>query len=140
MRSILFIITGSIAATRCNEIIQLLIAENYEISCIVTQEAKKYINLKKLNKITKNRVFTDISEKRNKMLHITLSRKNDLVVVCPATANSIAKFAYGYGDNLASNTMLASDKKIIFVPAMNSLMWTNKSNQTNIKNSKRQRL
>ena len=70
------------------------------------------------------------------MLHITLSRKNDLIVVCPATANSIAKFANGYADSLASNTMLASDKKIIFVPAMNSLMWTNKSNQANIKTIK----
>ena len=66
------------------------------------------------------------------MLHINLSRNNDLIFVCPASANSIAKFANGYGDNLASNTLLASDKKILFAPAMNSHMWANKSNQKNI--------
>ncbi len=136
MNKILFIITGSIAAYKCKEIISLLNNQSFEISCIVSREAKKYINLNELCKITKNRIFTDEAEEKNKMLHITLSRKNDLIVVCPATANSIAKFANGYGNNLASNTMLASDKKIIFVPAMNSLMWTKKSNQANIKTIK----
>ena len=67
------------------------------------------------------------------MLHINLSRNNDLILVCPATANSIAKIANGYGDNLASNILLAANKKIIFVPAMNSHMWSNKANQKNVK-------
>ena len=67
-----------------------------------------------------------------RQLHINLSRDNDIIVVCPATANSIAKFANGYGDNLASNTLLASNKKILFVPAMNSFMWYNKINQKNV--------
>ena len=48
------------------------------------------------------------------MLHIKLTRKSDLILICPATANIIAKFANGYGDNLASNTLLASNKKILF--------------------------
>ena len=132
MNKILFIITGSIAATKCKEIIKSLDSEKIQISCILTNEAKKYINIRDIKKFTKNRIFTDRSEKKEKMLHINLSRNNDLIFVCPASANSIAKFANGYGDNLASNTLLASDKKILFAPAMNSQMWANKSNQKNI--------
>ncbi len=132
MNKILFIITGSIAAIKCKEIIKSLDSEKIQISCILTNEAKKYINIPDIKKFTKNRIFTDRSEKKEKMLHINLSRNNDLIFVCPASANSIAKFANGYGDNLASNTLLASDKKILFAPAMNSHMWTNKSNQKNI--------
>ena len=136
MNKILFIITGSIAATKCKEIIKSLDSEKFQISCILTNEAKKYINIRDIKEYTKNRIFTDSSEKKEKMLHINLSRNNDLIFVCPASANSIAKFANGYGDNLASNTLLASDKKILFAPAMNSQMWANKSNQKNIKTLK----
>ena len=133
MNNILFIITGSIAASRCKEIIILLRNKEVKISCILTKEAKKYIKISDIKKLLRNRIFTDEDEKTNKMLHINLSRDNDMIVVCPATANSIAKFANGYGDNLSSNTLLASNKKILFVPAMNSFMWHNKINQKNVK-------
>ena len=133
MNNILLIITGSIAASRCKEIITLLNNKEVKISCILTKEAKKYLKLSDIKILLKNRIFNDEDEKKNKMLHINLSRNNDIIVVCPATANSIAKFANGYGDNLASNTLLASNKKIIFVPAMNSFMWYNRINQNNIR-------
>ena len=133
MNKVLLIITGSIAASKCKEIINLLHNKEVTISCILTQEAKKYIKISDIKKLIKNRIFTDQAEKKNKMLHINLSRDNDIIVVCPATANSIAKLANGYGDNLASNTLLASNKKILFVPAMNSFMWHNKINQKKIR-------
>ncbi len=133
MNKILFIITGSIAASRCKRIISLLNKKEVEITCILTEEAKKYVKILDLKKLLRGRVFTNDAEKENKMLHINLSRDNDIIVVCPATANSIAKFANGYGDNLASNTLLASNKKILIVPAMNSFMWHNKTNQRNIR-------
>ena len=133
MNKILFVITGSVAAYRCIEIFKSINAKQLQISCILSEEAKKYIKTTDIKKYAKNRIFTDKTEKKNKMLHINLSRVNDLIIVCPATANSIAKFANGYGDNLASNTLLASNKKIFFVPAMNSQMWANKANQNNIK-------
>ena len=79
------------------------------------------------------KIYTDASEKRKKMLHINLSRENNLIVVCPSTANTIAKFANGYGDNLASTTLLASNKPIVFIPAMNTKMWSNPINQKNVK-------
>ena len=136
MNKILLIVTGSIAASRCKKIISLIHNNKIEVSCIMTEEAKKYLKISDIKKLLKDRIFTDESEKKNKMLHINLSRDNDMIVVCPATANSIAKFANGYGDNLASNTLLASSKKILFVPAMNSFMWHNKVNQQNIRYQK----
>ena len=69
-----------------------------------------------------------------KMLHITLTRKSDLVVVCPATANLIAKFSNGYADDLASASLIASNKQILFMPAMNVEMWNNKINKKNVTN------
>ena len=133
MNKVLLIITGSIAASRCKNIINLLNKKEIEINCILTNEAKKYVSILDIKRLIKNRIFTDENEKRNKMLHINLSRDNDLIVVCPASANTIAKYANGYGDNLASNTLLAANKKILFVPAMNGFMWHNKPNQKNVK-------
>ena len=133
MNKILLIICGSIAASRCKKIINLLNDKKIQVSCILTEEAKKYVKISDFKKLVKNRVYTDRSEKKNKMLHINLSRINDLVIVCPATANTIAKLANGYGDNLASNTLLASNKKILFAPAMNSFMWHNKANKKNVR-------
>ncbi len=133
MNKILLIICGSIAASRCEEVIKLLNYNNFKTSCILTEEGKKHVRISNIKKLVKNRIFTDKSEIKNKMLHINLSRENDLIVVFPATANTIAKFANGYGDNLSSNTLLAANKNILFAPAMNSYMWNNKANQKNIR-------
>ena len=130
---ILFIISSSIAAIKCEEIIKELIKNDINIDCILTEKTKNIINYKKIKKIIHGNIYTDKSEQNNKMLHIELSRKSDLIVVCPATANTIAKYANGLADNLASTTLLAANKKIIFVPAMNKEMWNNKINQKNIK-------
>lgn len=129
---ILFIITGSIAVSKCHEILEKLKTHKIEIDCIVTSNAKKLINIKKLKKNITGKIYSDSNETKKNMLHINLSRKNDIVVVCPATANIIAKFANGYADNLASTTLLASNKRIIFIPAMNIEMWKNKINTKNI--------
>ncbi len=129
---ILFIITGSIAVSKCYEILHALKTKKIEVNCIVTKNAKKLISILKLKKNISGKLYTDESEKREKMLHINLSRENNLIVVCPATANTIAKFANGYGDNLASTTLLASNKPIIFIPAMNSMMWNNPINKKNV--------
>ena len=123
---ILFIITGSIAVSRCHEILERLKNLKVEVDCIVTNNAKKLISIAKLRNNITGKIYRDISENRKKMLHINLSRKNDILVVCPATANTIAKFANGYGNDLASTTLLASNKPIFFIPAMNTEMWEKK--------------
>ena len=129
---ILFIITASIAIKKCNQILNQLKSNNIYVDCIITDNAKKMTDIKKLQKTIKGKIYFNSSEKNNKMLHIQLTRKTDLIVVCPATANIIAKFANGYADDLASTSLIASNKQIIFIPAMNSEMWNNSINQKNI--------
>ena len=133
---ILFIISGSIAIKKCGEIFEFLSSKNILIDCIVTKNAKKMINLKKLKKTISGKIYSDVDEKNNKMLHIDLTRKNNLVIVCPATSNIIAKYSNGIADDLASTTLMASNKNIFFIPAMNSEMWNNKMNQKNVSNLK----
>ena len=74
------------------------------------------------------------------MEHIQLSRNSDLIVVCPASANIIAKLANGFADDLASTTLAASNKKIFLVPSMNKKMWTNPANQENVKKLKERKI
>jgi phosphopantothenoylcysteine decarboxylase/phosphopantothenate--cysteine ligase len=91
------------------------------------------INLNSLQKNITGKIYTNRSEKKNRMLHIELTRKTDLMVICPATANIIAKLANGYADDLASTSLIASNKQIIVIPAMNAEMWNNSINKKNIK-------
>ncbi len=129
---ILFIISSSIAVIKCEEIFKILKKNNIHIDCILTEKSKKFINYKKLKSYISGKFYTDQSEKKNKMLHIELSRNANLIVVCPATANTIAKYANGYADNLATTTLLASSKQVLIFPAMNSQMWNNNINQKNV--------
>ena len=130
---ILFIITGSVAISRCYEILEKLKKHMVDVDCALTANAKKLVSISKLRNNITGEIYTDLSENKQKMLHINLSRKNDIIVVCPATANTIAKFANGYGDNLVSTILLASDKPIYLIPAMNKEMWENKINKKNIR-------
>ena len=134
---ILFIVTASIAIKKCNEIFKKLTLNQIQIDCIITDNAKKMINLKDLQKTIKGKIYTNNSEKNNKMLHIELTRKSDLIIVCPATANIIAKLANGFADDLASTSLIASNKQIIFIPAMNAEMWNNSINKRNVSQLKK---
>lgn len=129
---ILFIISASIAIKKCYEILKQLSTNDIIVNCVITENAIKMTNLREIQKNIKGKIYTNKSEKNNKMLHIELTRKSDLIVLCPATANSIAKFANGYADDLASTTLIASDKQILVVPAMNSEMWNNSINKKNV--------
>jgi len=90
------------------------------------------IDSKDLKKNISGKIYSDSSEKNNTMFHIKLTRKTDLIVVCPATANIIAKYANGFANDLASTSLIASNKQIIFIPAMNAEMWNNSINQKNV--------
>ena len=94
-------------------------------------------NLNILKKKIKGKIFYNNFKDKGKMPHIDLTRNCDLIVVCPATANIIAKFANGYADDLASTSLIASNKQIILIPAMNAEMWNNSINQQNISKLKK---
>lgn len=134
MAQVLLIITGSIAAIKTYDIIRLLKAQSIDVTCVLTRAAEQFITPLSLASVTGNKVYTDMFSLTDEieMGHIQLSRMADLVVVAPASADSIGKLAQGLADDLASTLLLATDKKVIIAPAMNVRMWEHKAVQRNV--------
>jgi phosphopantothenoylcysteine decarboxylase/phosphopantothenate--cysteine ligase len=133
-KRILLIITGSIAAYKSLDLIRLLKKFDYQVNVVMTKAAKEFITPLLVSSISGSQVYQDLFSlsEENEMGHINLSRKNDLIVVAPASADIIAKMSVGTGDDLASTTLLASNKPVFVAPAMNEKMWLSSSNQKNI--------
>ena len=135
MKKILFIISGSISAYKSLDLLKDLINEKFHIEVILTKSGQKFLTPLSVSSLINKRTHTDIFSEEKKidhMKHINLTRNSDLIVVCPASANIIAKLANGYADDLASTTLAAANKKIFVVPAMNKKMWENPANKKNI--------
>ena len=135
MKKILFIISGSISAYKSLDLLKNLVKDKFDIKVILTKSGTKFLTPLSLSSLINKEVHTDIFSKKNSinhMEHINLTRNSDLIVVCPASANIIAKLANGYADDLASTTLAAANKKIFVVPAMNKKMWENPANKKNI--------
>jgi len=133
-KKILFIIGGGIAAYKSLDLIRLLKKEECEIKVVLTKSGKNFVTPLSVASLSQNKVYQNIfdSEKEAEMDHISLSRWCDIILFAPITANSISKLAAGRADDLASTLVLASNKQIVLVPAMNVRMWLHKSTQTNI--------
>lgn len=138
-KSILLIISGGIAAYKALELIRLLKKDGAEVRCILTQGGAQFVTPLSVASLSENPVYSDLWSLKDEteMGHIRLSREADLIVVAPASANMIAKMAYGLADDLASTTLLASDKPVVIVPAMNQQMWAHAATQENITTLKR---
>ena len=137
-KKILLIICGGISAYKALELIRLLKKDKVEIKTILTKNSKKFITPLSVASLTKNKVYDDLFDHNNEaeMDHINLSRWCDAIIVAPATANTLSKLSYGNAEDLASTVILASDKKVILVPAMNVRMWEHEATQQNIKKLK----
>jgi len=133
-KKILLIITGGIAAYKSLELIRLLKNNGSEIKTVLTKSGKEFVTPLSITSLTQNKVYEELfdSNSEAEMDHITLSRWCDVILVAPATANSISKFSYGNAEDLASTLVLASDKKVILVPAMNVRMWMHQATQENV--------
>ena len=133
-KKILLIITGSVAAYKSMDLIRQLKKKSYDVNCILTKAATEFITPLLASSLSGNKTYTDLfsHDDEIEMGHINLSRKTDLIVIAPASADFIAKIANGYADDLASTTVLAANKKIIIAPAMNEKMWQNQANQQNL--------
>ena len=133
-KKILLIITGGIAAYKSLELIRLLKNKGSEIKTVLTKSGKEFVTPLSITSLTQNKVYEELfdSNSEAEMDHITLSRWCDVILVAPATANSISKFSYGNAEDLASTLVLASDKKVILVPAMNVRMWMHQATQENV--------
>lgn len=130
-------VTGGIAAYKACEIVSRLVSYGAEVKVIQTQSSLEFVSKLTFFNLSKNPVyvdvFSDVNEKEFNVKHIELARWADLFVVVPATANVIAKFAYGIADDALSTTYLACTSKKIICPAMNTNMWENENTQENVR-------
>ena len=133
-KKITIIIGGGIAAYKSLELIRFLQSENYEIIPVLTKSASNFITSLSISAISKNKVYSDLFDLNDEteMGHIQLSRVSELLVVAPATANLISKFANGIADDLATTLVLATDKKVLLAPSMNVRMWNHPATKENI--------
>ena len=133
-KKILLIIGGGISAYKSLDLIRLLLKKKSSIKVILTKSGKKFVTSLSISSLSKNRVFEEMFDEKNKgkIDHIFLSRWADLILVMPATANFMSKIARGSADDLASTIILASNKEIFLVPAMNVRMWIHKATQKNL--------
>jgi len=134
MKSVVLIVSGSIAAVKAPELIRQLRAKEIDVRCIVTKSGEKFVSVGEIEKLSGHKVSTDLfaEDEMRDMWHIRFSREADLIVVAPASANLIAKMANGIADDMATATLLANNQKLIVAPAMNTYMWVHKATQRNV--------
>jgi len=133
-KKILLIICGGISAYKSLELIRLLKKQDVEIKTILTKRAKEFVTPLSVGSLSQGKVYDDLfnTENETEMDHISLSRWADIILVAPATANTISKLSAGSSDDLASTVILASDKDIFLTPAMNVRMWEHPSTKQNL--------
>ena len=134
-KKILFIICGGVSAYKSLETIRLFKKNNAEIKTILTKSAKEFVTPLSVASLSQGKVYDDLFslENETEMDHISLSRWADLIVIAPATANTISKLSQGSSEDLASTVILASNKQIFLAPAMNVRMWEHESTKNNLK-------
>ena len=133
-KSVLLIISGSIAAYKSLDLIRRLRERDIDVRCILTKGGEKFITPLSVASLSGNPVYEELFSLKDEteMGHIRLTRDADLIVVAPASADLIAKMANGFADDLASAALLASNKPILVAPAMNTQMWQHPATKRNI--------
>ncbi len=133
-RSVLLIITGSVAAYKSLELIRLLKARGVAVTTILSKGGAKFITPLAVSSLTGTKTYDDLFSLTDEveMGHIELSRVADVILVAPASANIMAKMAGGIADDLATTALLATNKPVIIAPAMNHKMWHHAATQRNL--------
>ena len=135
--NVLLLITGSIAAVRIPLLVSQLAKENYEIRCVLSQNAEKLIKPLSLSILSRNSCILENdqwSNSQSKPLHIELNNWADILIIAPLTATTLAKWVTGNAEGLIPSILIANIKPIIVAPAMNTQMWLNKAVQKNYEN------
>jgi len=134
-RRILLIIGGGIAAYKSLQLIRELQKKGAEVLPVMTKSAAKFVTPLSVSALSKNKVYSDLFDLNDEaeMGHIELSRSSDLIIVAPATANLMAKMAFGLATDLPSTLLLATDTPVLIAPAMNVRMWEHLATQNNCK-------
>jgi phosphopantothenoylcysteine decarboxylase/phosphopantothenate--cysteine ligase len=138
-KRVLLIVGGGIAAYKALELIRLLRKADVAVRVIATRAGAQFVTPLSLSALSEDKVYQDLWSLTDEaeMGHIELSRSADLILVVPATADLMAKAACGLADDLASTTLLATDKPVLMAPAMNVRMWTHPATQRNLATLKR---
>ena len=133
-KTILLIIGGGIAAYKSLELIRELGRRGIACRCILTSGGSQFVTPLSVSALSGEKVFTELFDLDDEaeMGHIQLSRSADLIVVCPATADLMAKAVHGHANDLASTTLLATDTPVLMVPAMNVRMWQHAATRRNV--------
>jgi len=133
-KRILLIVTGGIAAYKTPDLVRQLIKAGASVRCVMTKGAEQFVTPLALASVSGDKVYTDLFSltDEHEMGHINLSRESDVVLVAPATANTLAKMAHGLADNLATTLLLATDKPVLAAPAMNVRMYEHVATRSNI--------
>jgi len=126
-------ITGGIAAYKTPQLIRLLRKRGVEVRVVLTPAAQPLAGVEALRTVSGNPVYSDCAPDEYDMAHIRLAEWADWCVICPATANTIAKIAHGIADNLLTTLALSFDRKLVIVPAMNTAMWRNSATRANVR-------
>ncbi len=134
-KKILIIIGGGIAAYKSLDLIRLLKKNNMEVKTILTKSGGEFVTPLSLSTLSNSKTFENMfdSESETEIDHIALSRWADIILVMPTTANFMSKLSIGRAEDLATTVLLAADKDILLVPAMNVRMWLHKATQSNLK-------
>ncbi|MBB2966622.1 phosphopantothenoylcysteine decarboxylase/phosphopantothenate--cysteine ligase [Leifsonia aquatica] len=125
-------VTGGIAAYKAVGVIRALVLDGHSVHVVATEAALRFVGRPTLEAISRNPVATDLYEGVAEVRHVALGQSADLIVIAPATANTIAKLAAGIADDLLGNTVLASTAPLVIAPAMHTEMWRNAATVANI--------
>ena len=133
-RNIVLGVTGSIAAYKAASLVRLLVEQGDDVTVVMTSAACEFVAPLTFKTLSRNKVYVEAFDPSAdwKPEHIALAEKADLVIVAPATANTLAKMRYGIADNLLSSFLLAVKSPIVVAPAMNDAMWENPATQENV--------
>ncbi|MDT0157973.1 bifunctional phosphopantothenoylcysteine decarboxylase/phosphopantothenate--cysteine ligase CoaBC [Microbacterium sp. ARD32] len=125
-------VTGGIAAYKTVHLVRLLIKGGHDVTVIPTDDALRFVGLPTWEAISRNAVTTSVHDDVAKVRHVALGQAAELVIVAPATANTIAKMAAGLADDLLGTTLLATTAPVAIAPAMHTEMWRHPATQANI--------
>ena len=134
MAHVLLIVGGGIAAYKSLELVRLLKKDGHQVTPVLTKGGEHFVTAMSLGALAESTVHSSLWELKDEVEigHIQLSRAADVVLVCPATADLLAKMAAGIADDLATTLLLATDKPVVVAPAMNVRMWQHAATQRNI--------
>jgi phosphopantothenoylcysteine decarboxylase/phosphopantothenate--cysteine ligase len=134
MAKVLLIVGGGIAAYKSLELVRLLKKSGHSVTPVLTDGGAHFVTAMSLGALAESPVHTSLWDLKDEVEigHIQLSRSTDFVLVCPATADLLAKMAAGMCDDLATTLLLATDKPVVVAPAMNVRMWLHPATARNI--------